>query len=165
VVRTSSYSEPRTFGVRKVKTLRGMTAREKVLVWSDIQAAIIQIVESRVDVPNNDANANNNINQACNGKGQVAAAFLMTQDDAAEAMTLVAEVALELSMFQKDNGCLLTKEDGTYSCPLIWWKANHPKFPKIWLLAWKILAIPATSVPAERVFSVGANVIDKKVLF
>jgi hypothetical protein len=156
--------DPRT----KVKTLRGMTAREKVLVWSDIQAAIIQIVESRVEVPNNYANANNNINQARNVNGQVAAAFLMTQDDdddesdAAEAMTLVAEVSLELSMFQKDKGCPLTKEDGTYSCPLIWWKANHPKFPKIWLLARKILAIPATSAPAERVFSVGANVIDKK---
>jgi hypothetical protein len=116
----------------------------------------------------NDANANNNINQARIGNGQVAAALLMTQDDdddeddAAEAMTLAAEVTLELSMFQKDKGCPLTKEDCTYSCPLIWWKANHPKFPKIWLLARKILAIPATSAPAERVFSVGANVIDKK---
>jgi hypothetical protein len=119
----------------------------------------------------NDANANNNINQARNGNGEVAAALLMTQDDdddeddAAEAMILVAEVTLELSMFQKDNGCPLTKEDCTYSCPLIWWKANHPKFPKIWLPSRKILAIPATSAPAERVFSVGAYVIDKKELF
>ncbi len=104
----------------KVKTLRGMTAREKVPVWSDIQAAIIQIVEYRVEVPNNDANANNHINQARNGNGQVAAAFLMNQDDsddeddAGETMTLVAEVALELSMFQKYKGCPLTKKDGTY---------------------------------------------------
>jgi hypothetical protein len=39
---------------------------------------------------------------------------------------------------------------------------NHVRFPYIWLLAKRILSIPATSAPAERVFSAASNIISKK---
>ena len=56
----------------------------------------------------------------------------------------------------------MQKEDGSYACPLVWWQLHHSKFPSIWKLAIHILAIPATTAPAERVFSAAANVINKK---
>jgi hypothetical protein len=35
-------------------------------------------------------------------------------------------------------------------------------YPNVWLLASKILCIPATLAPSERLFSLASNVIDKK---
>jgi len=48
-------------------------------------------------------------------------------------------------------------EDGSYTGPFIWWRLNQSKFPSIWELAIHILAIAATSVPAESVFSAAAK--------
>jgi len=46
--------------------------------------------------------------------------------------------------------------------PFDWWRVNKAKFPILARLARIHLAIPATSVPAERLFSCGGNVISKK---
>ena len=47
--------------------------------------------------------------------------------------------------------------------PFNWWASEGKKrFPHLFLLATKYLAIPATSVPAERVFSASGEVISKK---
>lgn len=43
-----------------------------------------------------------------------------------------------------------------------WWKQNHKDFPILSKLARRFLAIPASSVPAERVFSVGGTLVSKK---
>lgn len=43
--------------------------------------------------------------------------------------------------------------------PLTWWKIHKVNFLNISRLARKYLCIPATSVPSERVFSTGGNVV------
>lgn len=43
--------------------------------------------------------------------------------------------------------------------PLQWWKINSNVYPRLAQLALKYLTIPATSVPSERVFSRGGNII------
>ncbi|XP_015910653.2 E3 SUMO-protein ligase ZBED1-like [Parasteatoda tepidariorum] len=45
--------------------------------------------------------------------------------------------------------------------PLTWWKLNEHNFPIIKALAKKYLAIQGSSVPSERIFSTGGNVITK----
>ena len=45
--------------------------------------------------------------------------------------------------------------------PLDWWIANENRFPRIALIAEKILAVPATSVPSERIFSTALILINK----
>ena len=76
--------------------------------------------------------------------------------------TAEAIVDAELQAYKLDKGCSMQKEDGSYACPLVWWQLHHSKFPSIWKLAIRILAIPATSAPAKRVFSAAANAINKK---
>ena len=57
---------------------------------------------------------------------------------------------------------LIDKVDGKYNCPLLLWSEHSKVYPDTWKLAERILHIPATSAPAERVFSVASNVICKK---
>jgi hypothetical protein len=45
---------------------------------------------------------------------------------------------------------------------LEWWKYNAREYPRLARIARDYLAIPATSAPAERVFSGGADLITKK---
>ncbi|XP_065893497.1 uncharacterized protein [Dysidea avara] len=46
--------------------------------------------------------------------------------------------------------------------PICWWKVNGSRFPHLENLARKYLAIPVTSTPSERVFSVAGIVVDKR---
>jgi hypothetical protein len=64
-------------------------------------------------------------------------------------ISLEAEVMLELSYYEKEKGCDLYDGDGNFLCLLSWWKANCTRFPSVWLLAQKILSIPASSAPSE----------------
>ena len=72
------------------------------------------------------------------------------------------EIRKQIECF-KDNAKMpfLTTTD-EYNCPLKWWSENWTKYPDVWDLAQQILHIPATSAPAERVFSSASNIINKK---
>lgn len=45
--------------------------------------------------------------------------------------------------------------------PLTWWKSHEASFPKLKNLSKTFLAIQGTSVPSERVFICGGNIITK----
>ena len=45
--------------------------------------------------------------------------------------------------------------------PLKWWKSNEQNLPKLAALARKLLSIPATSAPSERVWSIAARILVK----
>ena len=47
------------------------------------------------------------------------------------------------------------------SGPLSWWKDNAPRYPKLAKVAKRILSIPATSTPAERIFSKAGFIVNK----
>jgi len=46
--------------------------------------------------------------------------------------------------------------------PLVWWKQNCSHLPMLQELAKKYLCIPATSVPAERLFSKAGEVVSSR---
>ena len=60
----------------------------------------------------------------------------------------------ELTWYKQEPMPKLKKADGTFNCPLTWWKYNERKYKLLSILAARVLCIPATSAPSERVFSV-----------
>ncbi len=155
--------DPRT----KKPTLKLLSQQEKRNIWKDIHSAILHVAAVPV---NNDINLPRVRNVVDEGAVRVrrgAALFLTPEDEAdgddgEDALTLEARVSTELALYEASIGCPLHDQHGFYHCPLLWWKNNYLMYPNVWLLARKILCIPATSAPSERVFSLASNVIDKK---
>ena len=46
--------------------------------------------------------------------------------------------------------------------PFDWWRSHETKFPTLAILAKRVLSIPASSAPSERVFSKVNEVVDKR---
>jgi hypothetical protein len=159
--------DPRT----KKSTLKILSPQEKRQIWKDIQAEIMLIAEH--EMPHDEEVVNNNgnivvdlVEQPARRRG--AAMFINNntfeevEPENEPALTVEARVSTELALYEQSVGCPLNDQNGNYYCPLVWWEKNHSTFPFVWSLARKILSIPATSAPAERVFSAASNVIDKK---
>jgi len=89
----------------------------------------------------------------------------VNRDDAAdnpEAMGNAVTIAdAELTLYKQEPTIKLRKDDGTFNCPLTWWKYNERKYKLLSILAARLLCIPATSAPSERVFSVAGLTIAK----
>ena len=68
----------------------------------------------------------------------------------------LSEIEVELRHFLDNQGI---KRDRN---PLLWWKENAPKLPRLEVIAKEVLAIPATSVPCERIFSKAGELISMR---
>ena len=77
-----------------------------------------------------------------------------TTDEDQETIVVPQKIQTELLHYRAEA---LTHEN-----PLKWWKANSHKYPVLSVLSKKYLAIPATSVPSERVFSAAGNIVSEK---
>ena len=57
--------------------------------------------------------------------------------------------------------CYIADKPSQEYDPLDWWLKNEAKYPKISRIARRVLAVPATSVPSERIFSAAGLLINK----
>jgi hypothetical protein len=162
--------------MRKVSKVLSDT--DVIRLWRDIKGAVLDI--ARLASENNNENedpGNNEIQQQQQQQQQRqpppqrkkhgAARFIddSSDDDNSDneaELTVEAAVDAEVRAYRMHKGCAMASPDRRYYCPLEWWKLHHAQFPNVWKLAQRILAIPATSAPSERVFSAAANVVNKK---
>ena len=62
-----------------------------------------------------------------------------------------------------DRYLLFTRKESYASLTLLqWWKENEHLFPNLAAVAKGVLSVPASSVPAERVFSLAGTIVSKK---
>ena len=69
------------------------------------------------------------------------------------APTISEQVDVELDRYMSDQ----TKGED-----LAWWCLNEGKYPRLSRLARRYLAVPASSVPSERIFSLAGQIVNKK---
>jgi hypothetical protein len=67
----------------------------------------------------------------------------------------------ELTLYRDEPSLPLQNSDGSFSCPLRWWKNNKGKYKMISNLALCVLCIPATSAPSKWFFVVAGLRIAK----
>jgi hypothetical protein len=72
---------------------------------------------------------------------------------------VVNRVDAELLLYKWEQHLPLKKDDGSFNNPLDWWRLKEQQYPLLAAIARKVLAIPATSAPSERVFSVAGITI------
>ncbi len=68
----------------------------------------------------------------------------------------------EILLYKREPALALQRDDGTFNNPLQWWSERANKFPLLSEFAAKVLSIPATSAPSERVFSTSGITIAKE---
>ena len=72
-----------------------------------------------------------------------------------------------LSESPEKNSCLDEHELKNYMLdkidyePLQWWSENEKKYPRLAIIAKRVLSVPATSVPSERIFSSAGLIVTK----
>jgi hypothetical protein len=69
---------------------------------------------------------------------------------------VAARPTSELDEFSREEGIAMNK------CPLEWWAARASRYPVLAEMARVYLAVPASSAPSERVFSVAKLVLSDK---
>ena len=67
----------------------------------------------------------------------------------------------ELTLYRQEAPIAMKDNLGHYNNPLSWWSLNKIRFKHLSVLASRILSVPATSAPYERVFSTAGLTIAK----
>jgi len=71
-------------------------------------------------------------------------------------------VELEIASYRATARLTFEDEKKQANNPLNWWKLNAVLYPNLAKYAKRVLAIPATSAPSERIFSVAGQIVTKK---
>ena len=71
-----------------------------------------------------------------------------------ESTDTTEKAKIEIKRYMDEERCEIS--------PLVWWKRNEDRYPALAKMARKYLAVPATSTPSERAFSIAGCVINKK---
>ena len=76
-------------------------------------------------------------------------------------VTIATATDAELALYKQEPSIRLKNDHGSFNCPLTWWKFNERQYKLLSILAARLLCIPATSAPSERVFSTACITIAK----
>jgi len=134
----------------RTKSLIGVTEDQKQLVWDSI--AVKCVAAGAAAAPAAGAAAAPVDNHVADFFAYHAQG--VEDENAPTALTiLMDEVSNEVKRFRQEPTLPFSPDRNVDYCPLRWWKLNQSRFPHLAKLARRLLAIPATSAPSERIFS------------
>ena len=127
--------------------LKFMSERQRPLVYAALKDKVDELTDQDVESPQ----ASETIPQKTKDNAVTALSYIL-ENDARESIEGQEETDdfLRIQPLSSDENCLQ------------WWKKNAERFPTIAKVAKRYLCIPATSVPAERVFSTAGLIINEK---
>ena len=127
-----------------------MSERQRHLVYAALKDKVDELTHQDV-IECESSQASETIPQKTKDNAVTALSYLL-ENDARESIEGQAETDdfLRIQPLSSDENCLQ------------WWKKNAERFPTIAKVAKRYLCIPATSVPAERVFSTAGLIINEK---
>ena len=157
------------------KSLRGIGSTDKNKIWDEIRMRLRKLYEAKFPVMR-DVNEVNDEEIAVPVKSAISELFRRIGEDSDDECADEREklgnnvediINVEIDYYKGLKNMDLTEErknddkQETFLNPLIWWKIHSKMLPLLSTLASRILCIPATSAPSERVFSSAGLTIAK----
>lgn len=76
--------------------------------------------------------------------------------------TPLSKAIQEVDLYLEEDMLPIHGPDGSWNCPLKWWRDHHQKYPHLSQLFKQYGHIVATSVPCERIFSKAGQLITER---
>lgn len=159
------------------KKLKGMGANDKNKIWNELRKRMRAVHEAREPVEQRVVNLDEDdaVEVRVPVKNPLAELYKGIGDDSEdeeaknggdEEDRVDTMINIELEYYKSLKTLDITEgttENGeeVFSNPLLWWKMQQKMLPLLSTLARRILCIPATSAPSERVFSTAGLTIAK----
>lgn len=153
----AAFLDPRT------KSLRSFGVADKLKIHNHVKMQMQKLIEEKeasspitIDVPIVIPKSSNiPLSDLFDGMGD-------DENDADDQVPLSDHrITLELEFYKTAKGLPVMLPGGALSNPLSWWQMHEKVLPMLSTLAKRILCVPATSAPSERVFSVAGLTISK----
>jgi hypothetical protein len=136
-----------------------MIAREGAAFEGDVVVAERNGMEARRHHNQDDVDIFDEINQHYHDQQQQRNPEHVHENERGNVMEELIDA--ELTLYRQEAPIAMKNNSGHYNNPLSWWSLNGRKFKYLSILASRILRIPATSAPSERVFSTVGLTISK----
>jgi zinc finger BED domain-containing protein 1 (E3 SUMO-protein ligase ZBED1) len=144
------------------KSLKGFGVLDKAKIWAEVKRLMLKIVEEVIANEKNEENVvpmvvdNDKYGDMFQGIGD-------NDDEVVQDIegTTDMKIDIELAYYKSLKGLSVKIAGGALSDPLVWWQMNANMLPILSIVARRMLCVPATSAPSERVFSVAGLTISK----
>lgn len=151
ILKASTALDPR------FKSLKSINKESREDVWKFLRCAVEQYCNKQTDA--DEQSGEDNSQSAELESSQKKPRLMLTCNDSEseseDDMTLGAIIDSELQKYRADQKIPESQD------PLLWWKVNACRFPKLASFVPTVLCIPATSVPCERLFSTSGYIVNK----
>jgi hAT family C-terminal dimerisation region len=135
-----------------------MGVQDKNKIWNEIKKLMKTVIEEQRVEANDNVNLDQRVVAPVGMRQPMADLFNGIGDDddivPDNASTDEHKISTEVDFYKNLKGLSVMLPGEVLSDPLQWWQVQEKILPVLSILARRVLCVPATSAPTERVFSV-----------